>query len=92
MKKKNIIKFISLLMLITVLISIFSLSVFATDSASGEEDEELSFNFWQGMALILTGILSPIRVLVWAPIELIKQFGLWVVEVWPSIVNFFAGI
>lgn len=94
MKKKHVIKFISLFILIAVLISTFSLPAFAEAEPSDavQEDEELSFNLWQGIALFLTAILSPIIVLVWAPIELIKQLGLWIIEIWPSIVNFFAGL
>lgn len=64
MKKKNIIKFISLLMLITVLISIFSLSVFAEEET---EDIDKEYTFWEDLQmvgfLIFAAIVSPILML-----------------------------
>ena len=64
MKKKNIIKFISLLMIITVLISIFSFSVFAEEET---EDIDKEYTFWEDLQmfgfLIFAAIVSPILTL-----------------------------
>ena len=92
MKNNRSIKYISFFIFMAILMSIFSLSVFATDEIQDEEDEELTLDFWQGLALIIVCLLSPIISIVWGSTELIKQFCLWIIEIWPSIVNFFAGL
>ena len=101
MTKKTIIKFVSLLMLVTVLTSIFSLPVFAEAESSDEvnNDEELLFEdlpWWeQALAwlfmpifmilLILTAFIAPIVSIIQT---LIPEFA----DLWASIVNFFAGL
>jgi O-antigen/teichoic acid export membrane protein len=67
MKKKHIIKFISLFIFIAVLISTFSLPTFAEAGLSeAVRDEE--YTFWDDLAFlgfaVLGAILSPIIVVV----------------------------
>ena len=69
MNKNNIVKVTIVLLLLVILLSTVSLSVFATNSASGEEVEDIQkeYTFWEDLemmgVLILGAILSPILTL-----------------------------
>lgn len=95
MKKKHIIKFISLFILIAALISTFSLPAFAEEGLSEAEHEE-EYTFWDDLAflgfLVLGAISSPIIVVVKGVEAIIQELVPVFTELWASIVNFFAGL
>ena len=95
MKKKHTIKFISLFMLISVLISMFSLPTFAEAGLyEAEHDEE--YTFWDDLAFlgfaVLGAILSPIIVVVKGVEAIMQELAPVFTELWVSIVNVFAGL
>lgn len=95
MKKKHIIKFISLFMLISVLISMFSLPTFAEAGPSeAEHDEE--YTFWDDLAFlcfaVIGAILTPIIVIVKGVEAIMQELAPVFTELWASILNFFAGL
>ena len=69
MNKNNIVKATTVLLLLVILLSTVSLSVFATDSTSGEEAENIQkeYTFWEDLEmfgfLIFAAIVSPILTL-----------------------------
>ena len=95
MKKIHIIKFISLFMLISILISTFSLPVFAEAELSEAVREE-EYTFWDDLAFLgfalLGAILSPIIVVVKGVEVIIQELAPVFTELWASIVNIFDGL
>lgn len=95
MKKKHIIKFISLFMIISILISTFSLSVFA-EAGLSEAVREEEYTFWDDLAFlgfaVLGAILSPIIVVVKGVEAIMQELAPVFTELWASIVNIFEGL
>ena len=95
MKKKNIINYILLFMLISILISMFSLPTFA-EAGLSEAVREEEYTFWDDLALfgvlVLGAILSPIIVVVKGVEAIMQELAPMFTEVWASIVNIFVGL
>jgi hypothetical protein len=96
MTKKTIIKFVSILMLVTVLTSMFSFPAFAEAESFDEvnNDEELFEDspWWEQVGILIFIILAiPIHIIVGIP-SAIKELITMLVELLASIVNFFAGL
>lgn len=95
MKKKHIIKFISIFMLISVLISMFSLPTFA-EAGLSEAVREKEYTFWDDLALfgvlVLGAFLSPIIVVVKGVEAIMQELAPVFTELWASIVNIFEGL
>ena len=94
MTKKNIIKFAALLMLVTVLTSIFSLPVFAEAESSDEvnNDEELLFEdspWWEQVGIFIFGVIFIILAI---PIHIIVGISSVIKELIPILVEFWESI
>lgn len=96
MKKKNIVKFISLFILMAVLISTFSLPTFAEAESSDEMNNDEELPWWEELVLfglyLLVVIFSPVIMIVKATESIIQELSPMLAEFWSSIVNFFAGL
>ena len=89
MTKKNVIKFITLVMLIAVLMSIFSLPAFAEEGLSegAQEDEEMPW--WEQVAMFICYVIFivlaiPIHIIV-GIYSIIKELIPMIAEFWESI-------